>query len=103
LYYEKLDEYLYSTSNYVPVFTPNGDGVNDYFGFTSFGFFRVFEVRVYNKWGKIVYQNNCMNDLWNGEYNGEIKPDVYYYVFSYELIGGKQESMSGTIDIKIQE
>ncbi len=60
---------------YVPnVFTPNGDGQNDRLmpnlvGLKKLNFFRVF-----NKWGRMLFETTNMGQGWDGKYNGELQP-----------------------------
>ena len=60
-------------SNYfVPnTFTPNNDGMNDVFYPRGTGLFTIKSMKIFNRWGEIVYQRNDMmpNDAsagWNG-------------------------------------
>jgi gliding motility-associated-like protein len=66
-------------------FSPNGDGNNDLFFPRGSGLFSIKTLRVFNRWGEVVYEkNNFMpNDAaagWNGRYKGMLQnPDVYVY------------------------
>ncbi len=66
-------------------FTPNGDGVNDIFYPRGSGLFRIKTLRVFNRWGEVVYEKNDFmpNDAaagWNGTFKGRVlTPDVYVY------------------------
>jgi len=61
------------------VFTPNGDGFNDYFIIRNPGNVH-YMLDVYNRWGNLVFQGN-QNFFWNGTFNGEPAPTgVYFYV-----------------------
>ncbi|RYZ29215.1 MAG: PKD domain-containing protein [Chitinophagaceae bacterium] len=71
---------------FVPnTFSPNGDGSNDVFYVRGKGLNRVKSLRIFNRWGQVVFerQNIAVNDAsagWNGTYNGaKPKPDVYIY------------------------
>ena len=55
------------------VFTPNHDGINDYWGFE---WSEDCEVRVLNRWGEVVYFSDDKNPKWDGE-NSE--DGVYFY------------------------
>ncbi len=64
------------------VFTPNGDGRNDYFKVNA----KVnycwdnFSVKIYDRWGLLVYQSNDFFFNWDGKYNGKsLSQGVYYY------------------------
>lgn len=71
---------------FVPnTFSPNGDGNNDVFYVRGKGLDRVKSLRIFNRWGEIVFeqQNFPVNDPmygWNGKYKGNKPvPDVYVY------------------------
>lgn len=52
---------------YIPnSFTPNGDGVNDVFGFSGVG---IYDPRliVYNRWGNPVFETSDMIEVWTGD------------------------------------
>ena len=78
------------------VFTPNGDGTNDYFDFGEFAM-KTINVNLYNRWGELVYTWDTPNSIWDGRgFDGEDLPEgVYYYVlqatgddgFAYEKKG----------------
>ena len=74
---------IISNNNYNPIpipnaFTPNGDGLND--------FFKPFPLQVsdykmliFNKYGEKVFESNDINLGWDGYFKGKIIQDVYVY------------------------
>lgn len=70
---------------YVPnVFSPNGDALNDYFKPSSNCSFESFEMKVFSRWGQLVYNSRNAEEGWNGESAGEPAPAaVYTWVISY--------------------
>ncbi|GIV29003.1 MAG: hypothetical protein KatS3mg028_0069 [Bacteroidia bacterium] len=69
-------------SMYIPdVFTPNGDGLNDVFNVRGAGFVEEgFEMRIYDRWGELIYKTNDVNKGWDGMVKGvPAKNDVYVY------------------------
>ncbi len=66
-------------------FSPNGDGRNEYFYPKGTGLFRVKSMRIFNRWGEIVFEKNefTANDAsagWNGMFKGKLaSPDTYIY------------------------
>jgi gliding motility-associated-like protein len=66
-------------------FSPNGDGSNDIFYPRGKGLFRIKSLRVFNRWGEVVFekrefQANDPSSGWNGTYKGQKPvPDVYVY------------------------
>jgi len=60
---------------YVPtIFTPgNSDGLNDYLRPNLMGFVKVNSFRVYNRWGKLLYQMQSDRPGWDGRINGQVQ------------------------------
>lgn len=81
---------------YPNAFTPDGDGLNDEFiGKGERSFIQNFQLSIFDRWGKIVFQTNEIAEGWNGRINnsGQLVPvGVYTYLSTYELPRlGKQE------------
>ncbi len=78
------------------LFTPNGDGFNDYWELSDLASWGKCEVKVYNRWGKLVYSNPDYNNLWNGTSNGNQLPEgAYYFIIKTENAG----TIKGTVNI----
>jgi gliding motility-associated-like protein len=66
-------------------FSPNGDGSNDVFYPRGRGLFSVRVLRIFNRWGEVVFEKrgfqvNDETQGWNGKYKGnQAPPDVYVY------------------------
>jgi gliding motility-associated-like protein len=66
-------------------FSPNGDGANDIFYPRGTGLFSIRNLRIFNRWGEIVFEkgNFQANDAsagWDGTYKGKkLDPDVFVY------------------------
>lgn len=68
---------------YVPSsFTPNYDGVNDYFQVVARGLSK-FEIIIFDRWGDVVYQSNDVNEKWQGGKDTYFVPDGIY---SYRMV-----------------
>lgn len=66
------------------VFTPNNDGVNDFFAPVYDCVFTDFQFSVYNRWGKKVFFSQSQFDGWDGKIRGESAPsDVYIWELVY--------------------
>ncbi|PKQ68605.1 Ig-like domain-containing protein [Raineya orbicola] len=69
-------------------FSPNGDGLYDSFKIEGIEGKKV-SVKIYNRWGNLVYQNENYRNDWNGTANiglhaGENLPDgTYFYVIDF--------------------
>jgi gliding motility-associated-like protein len=61
--------------------SPNDDEFNDFFNLAGFD---VEKLEIYNRWGKLVYNQNDYINQWHGQNNvGKILPDSTYYYFAY--------------------
>jgi len=67
------------------VFSPNGDGNNDYFEVTTNGI-TVYEFTVFTRSGSRVYHSLSPRIFWDGKSVGgeELSEGVYYYVIEEE-------------------
>ena len=65
---------------YIPdAFTPNGDGTNDKFGPSVYGISK-FEMKIYNRWGQLIYHTTDENKPWDGTINNnETQAGAYTY------------------------
>lgn len=62
-------------------FSPNGDGINDIWVVGGLEGEPGAEIRVYNRYGIIVFEGNVKKPGWDGKCNGADAPaGVYYYV-----------------------
>ncbi|WP_375447445.1 gliding motility-associated C-terminal domain-containing protein [uncultured Fibrella sp.] len=69
---------------FVPnAFSPNGDGTNDKFG-TLNAYTTDLELRIYNRWGEVIFASTPETPEWDGTYRGEpAQTMVYPYVITY--------------------
>ncbi len=68
---------------YVPnAFSPNGDGYNDVFDYYAVNL-KTAMVRIYNRWGQLVFESQNSKINWNGTFNG-VPVDVGVYVYTIE-------------------
>ena len=61
-------------------FTPNGDGLNDYFTFYTKGVAEVLTFTIYNRWGQIIFTSNSNIPGWDGTYKNK-EQEIGTYVF----------------------
>lgn len=81
-------------------FTPNGDGINDRFKPKYSEDLTKYSVRVYNRWGEMVYESNDINEGWNGYYKGMLQPlGVYVFVSEYRFSDDKLQSAAGNVTL----
>jgi gliding motility-associated-like protein len=67
-------------------FTPNGDGLNDYFEAVTICPIKNFRMLIYNRWGEKLFESNDISHGWDGRKNGKECPgDMYVFVVTYEV------------------
>ncbi len=85
------------------VFTPDGDGINDYF-FPRQILSRAvnsFRMQVFNRWGQKVFETARTDGRgWDGRLNGVDQPqDVYVYLIEVAFANGVQETYQGNVTL----
>lgn len=85
-----IDTYQLNVSNDVVIaipkaFTPNHDNLNDLLKIESGAGVKMLKsFIIFNRFGKIVFQTNDINNGWDGRYNGyDQEMDAYSYVIEY--------------------
>ncbi|MBX3102806.1 MAG: gliding motility-associated C-terminal domain-containing protein, partial [Bacteroidetes bacterium] len=72
------------------VFTPNGDGVNDFLQVRTYCIDR-FELQIFSRWGQLVYTTQNEDKPWRGNYQNEPAPEgVYFAVLHLWLPDGTE-------------
>ena len=67
-------------------FSPNGDGANDIFYPRGTGLFKIKTLRLFNRWGEVVFEKSSFNPNdptfgWDGTYKGvKLGADVFVYM-----------------------
>lgn len=84
-------------------FTPNGDGVNDYFlplQFLSQGITK-YSMTIYNRWGQEIFKTDRIDGRgWDGRFNGKEQPNgVYIYLIDAVLKSGQHERYQGNVTL----
>jgi gliding motility-associated-like protein len=68
---------------YLPnAFTPNGDSKNDFFKGTVVGIKQFNYLKVFNRWGQIIFSTSDYNKGWDGTWQGKNQPAGVYVVLS---------------------
>lgn len=91
---------LYTPTLYSPnIFTPNGDGFNDLFLLKGVSIAE-FQMRIFNRWGELVFQANNINQGWDGKYKNEsVKDGVYSYVVTGKWTENTSFNRTGTVTL----
>ncbi len=82
-----IDDVLFT---YIPnSFTPDGDDLNETWGMsTNIDIITSFELRVFDRWGQVVFESEDPREFWNGAANNSgdiLKSDVYVYRIAFEI------------------
>lgn len=78
------------------LFTPNGDGFNDFWEIPDPESFGHCEVRIFNRWGKLVFAAKDYKGDWDGRSDGsDIPAGAYYYIINSE----KKGTITGTLNL----
>ena len=81
-------------------FSPNGDGINDYFKILGIENFEESEVHIFNSRGNEVYSKRGYRneDGWDGTWKGKNLPDgTYFYIVS---VGKGRQPTSGYVQVQ---
>jgi gliding motility-associated-like protein len=81
-------------------FTPNGDGINDFFRPANLDEQFILEFKVYNRWGQIIFDDTSTTAQWDGTFNGVEQPtESYIYVFRYKSPGQEERVLRGAFNL----
>jgi len=93
------------SSFYIPnAFSPNADGINDYFGpFADFIRNEDYEMHIYNRFGELLFYTNNMNIQWDGSYykkgTRNIVP-VGTYIYTIQIkLNNRKKLYTGSVNV----
>lgn len=82
------------------IFTPNGDGMNDELAVTSKVVTSLDYFRVFDEWGRMVFETRSINDGWDGKVNGQpVSVDVFAYILQGKCENGEEVVKYGNITL----
>ncbi len=80
-------------------FSPNGDGENDVL-YVRGAAIKTIDLRIYNRWGQLIFQSTNMSVGWDGTYNGQPQPiEAYGFVLLVSFIDGSSKTLKGNITL----
>jgi gliding motility-associated-like protein len=79
------------------IFTPNDDGINDYFQIIGLEDFVENKLEILNKRGKVVFSQKNYHNTWNGD---GLPNDVYFYTLELKREDGTTSVMHGYVHLK---
>lgn len=81
-------------------FSPNDDGYNDQWCVYG-NCFASFDLKIFDRWGNVIFESASSSLCWNGEVNGKIADTgVYIYQLNAKLINGTNTSINGAIQLR---
>jgi len=85
------------------VFTPNEDGMNDYFyiGEWNNECTTNFFMEIYDRWGIKMFETKSSNVFWDGKTTAGVNvvEGVYYYIIKVKRVRGEEKMYQGTISV----
>ena len=85
-------------------FSPNGDGVNEFYTIGNISCYNTSKIIIFNRWGTQVWSDENLSDSqgWDGRFekNGEALPDGTYFYVLYYGNEGSQQDLSGYITLR---
>lgn len=100
--YEGVKDDIKVVDDVPAVFTPNGDGINDkWIVVNDPSSFEKLAVKIYNRAGALVYEDETYNNDWEGTYrdsNEDLSEGVYFYNIEAIKNGSKSE-INGFVEI----
>lgn len=74
---KKCPVYIY----FPTAFTPNNDGINDFYKPLFEGRLLLYEFIIYNRWGQVVFKTTVPNNCWDGVFKAGL-PETGSYVYT---------------------
>jgi gliding motility-associated-like protein len=79
-------------------FTPNGDAIHDHWNIDGIDLFTDISVKIFNRWGQLLFESVGYAQRWDGTYEGkELPTAAYYYIIT---LNNGSEAYKGTVTIK---
>lgn len=80
--------------NYPNYFTPNDDGINDFWTIEGISILNNWKITIFDRFGKLLTQLNPVNSAWDGTFNNNKLPSTdYWFRLEYEE-NGVQKSIN---------
>ena len=79
-------------------FTPNNDGLNDYFGVSNGFAFKYFFLQIFDKWGQPVFSTTNISQKWDGNYQKAKMPNgTYLWILHFVNSKSERKFLNGTV------
>lgn len=82
------------------VFTPNHDGINDFFTLSNNQRIELNKLRIYARTGELVFESSNIRDSWDGTFNGTLlNTGVYVYYLDAQCKNGEPLLLKGNVTL----
>ncbi len=83
---------------YMPsAFTPNNDGLNDYYGISSMNKNWFISFKIYNRWGQLVFETGDARRKWDGRFKNEQQQSgIFLYYIEMKGLSGNPITVKGS-------
>lgn len=94
-----VDADVYPLADLPKAFSPNGDGVNDLLFVRGAGVESI-DLKLYNRWGEIVFESTDISIGWDGKYKGKEAPvEAYAFVLNVTFVDGTTFFKKGNVTL----
>jgi gliding motility-associated-like protein len=85
---------------YIPnTFTPNGDGINDFFTIKGKEI-NTFNLMIFTRWGQLLFESDSMDYQWDGTHNSRpVLIDTYIWKVEYEDNQQNYDKLIGHVNV----
>jgi gliding motility-associated-like protein len=85
--YDRCDYPIYMPG----AFSPNSDGINDYYGISQLNKNRLISFKIFNRWGQLIFKTTNPSEKWDGRFRNEALQfgTFIYYVEMAGLSGNR--------------
>ncbi|MBT3301148.1 MAG: gliding motility-associated C-terminal domain-containing protein [Bacteroidetes bacterium] len=81
-------------------FSPNKDSINDYFSPMIQCEINDYVLKIFNRWGEMIFETNNAYEAWHGTFNNQPAPlGTYYYVMKIKSWKGKVYEKYGSVQL----
>ena len=82
-------------------FTPDNNGVNDYFGpLGNIAALKNYRLRIYNRWGQLVFVSSDPSLRWDGTFKGmSLEVGNYLWFAVYDIFGKQRQVQKGILTL----
>lgn len=97
--YTNTDTVQHQRVLFIPnAFSPNGDGMNDFFKIVNLESEKVERFSIFNKWGTTLYESKANDAAWDGTYRGKPQDQGEYgYVIVIRFPNNVTEVYKGVV------